>query len=194
MVGTGVRAPDRRLVVTVCLREGGTVRLPVEPGAAHVRLDAVAILRTLTALVARRGLGDRVQLRAGCAGGCAGAGPNVDVRLYAAPSPGRRGDAVAVGSKTYVYSLATLPDLATVIDENLRASHQTAGPVRAARRPAAVLPQPAVAMAATAKSDGGTATASAPGQPPGTRHGRGSSGARARSARKAASSIRRVTE
>ena len=56
-VENGAGAPDRRVVVTVCLRESGTVRLPVERGAARVRLDAAAILRTLTALVARRGLG-----------------------------------------------------------------------------------------------------------------------------------------
>lgn len=186
--------PDRRLVVTVCLREAGVVRLPVERGSRRVGLDAAAVLHELTGLVARRALTGRVRVREGCAGGCARAGPNVDVRICAAPPAGGRSDEVAVGWKTYVYSLATLPDLVTVIDENLRVSAQTRGPLRAARRPAAVLAQPAVAIAASAKSEGVTVTATAPPQPPGTRHGRGRSGRRARNARKAASSTRRVAE
>jgi hypothetical protein len=61
-------------------------------------------------------------VREGCAGGCGAAGPNVDVRIYAAPRPGDPADAVAVGWKTYVYSLATLPSLAAVVDESLGAS------------------------------------------------------------------------
>ena len=113
--------PDRRLVVTVCPREPGVVRLPVERGARAVRLDAAAVARELAALVARRRLGARVRVREGCAGGCASAGPNVDVRVYAAAREGERPDDVAVGWKTYVYSLAALPSLAAVIDESLRA-------------------------------------------------------------------------
>jgi hypothetical protein len=120
--------PKRRLVVTVCPREPGAVSLPVECGARAVRLDAAAVARELAALVARRRLGARVRVREGCAGGCGSAGPNVDVRIYAAAREGERPDDVAVGWKTYVYSLATLPGLAAVIDESLRAPR--------ARRPA----------------------------------------------------------
>jgi hypothetical protein len=108
-------------VVTVCPRERGTVILPVERGARGLRLDARAITRELTALVARRGLEACVRVREGCAGGCAGAGPNVDVRIYTTGRAGERADEVAVGWKTYVYSLGTLPSLAAVIDESLRA-------------------------------------------------------------------------
>jgi hypothetical protein len=115
------RSDRRRLVITLCPRERGAVTLPVEPGTRAVRLDAAAVTRALTALIARRGLADCVRLREGCAGGCGGPGPNVDVRVYATPRSGERADEVAVGWKTYVYSLATLPSLASVIDENLRA-------------------------------------------------------------------------
>lgn len=181
-------------MITVCLRERGVVRLPVERGAPRVSLDAPAVIRELTALIARRGLTALVRVRDGCAGGCARGGPNIDVRIHAAPTADRRADKVALGWKTYVYSLGTLPDLATVIDENLRASTQTTGPLRAASMPAAVLAHPAVAIAASAKTAGGAVTAMAPVQPPGTRQGRRSSRARARNARKAASSTRRVTE
>ena len=114
-------APERRLVVTVCPREPGVVNLPVEHGTRAMRLTAAAIVRELTALVARRGLEARVRVREGCAGGCGGAGPNVDVRIYPAAREGERSDDVAIGWKTYVYSLAALPSLAAVIDENLRA-------------------------------------------------------------------------
>jgi hypothetical protein len=117
-----MRGPERRLVVTVCPREHGVVRLRLERGGRAVPLDAAAVARELSALVARRGLGDRVRVREGCAGGCGAAGPNVDVRIYAAPRPGDPADAVAVGWKTYVYSLATLPSLAAVVDESLGAS------------------------------------------------------------------------
>jgi len=116
-----MRGPERRLVVTVCPREHGVVRLPLERGGRAVPLDAAGVTRALSALVARRGLGDRVRVREGCAGGCGAAGPNVDVRIYAAPRPGARPDAVAVGWKTYVYSLAMLPSLDAVIDESLGA-------------------------------------------------------------------------
>jgi hypothetical protein len=109
----------RRLVVTVCPRERGVVTLPLERGDRATRLDAGGVLEALRALVGRRGLTDRVQIRDGCAGGCWGTGPNVDVRIYAAPAPGERADHVALGWKTYVYSLSTLPSLAAVIDENL---------------------------------------------------------------------------
>jgi hypothetical protein len=120
-VAGGVTAAERRLVVTVCPREPGVVNLPVAHGARAVRLNAAAIARELTALVARRGLEARVRVCEGCAGGCGGAGPNVDVRIYPVAREGERPDDVAVGWKTYVYSLATLPSLAAVIDENLRA-------------------------------------------------------------------------
>jgi hypothetical protein len=108
-----------RLVVTVCPRESGVVRLPVRPGGQPRRLDALAILRHLTRLVDERGLGDRVQLQEACAGGCTGAGPNVSVTIYPASRPGQRPDHVAIGWKTYVYSLSTLGSLATVLDDNL---------------------------------------------------------------------------
>src|SRR5439155_22633760 len=115
----------RRLVVTVCPRERGVVVLPVERGGRAARLDATGVLGALRALVARRGLDDRVHVRDGCAGGCWGAGPNVDVRIYAATNPGERPDHVAMGWKTYVYSLPTLASLADVIDENLPRARAT---------------------------------------------------------------------
>jgi hypothetical protein len=109
----------------VCPRERGAVVLPLERGARAARLDAPGVLVALRALVARRGLDDHVQVRDGCAGGCWGAGPNVDVRVYARPAPGERPDSVAVRWKTYVYSLSTLPSLADVIDENLPGARAT---------------------------------------------------------------------
>jgi hypothetical protein len=60
-----------------------------------------------------------VELREGCAGGCGGEGPNVDVTIYPVTPDGAHADHVAVGWKTYVYSLPTLDCLATIIDENL---------------------------------------------------------------------------
>lgn len=116
-----MRGPDRRLVVTVCPREHGVVNLPVERGTRAMRLDAAGLRRELTAFAARRGLTGCVSVREGCAGGCGLAGPNVDVRIYAAPRARERRDEVALGWKTYVYSLAALPSLSVVIDENLRA-------------------------------------------------------------------------
>ena len=110
----------RRLVISVCPREGGTVVMPVEAGARARRLNASAILRELEALVARRGLSGHVTIRDACAGGCRLRGPNVTVTLYPPVRPGEREDHVAVGWKTYVTSLKTLDCLARVIDESLR--------------------------------------------------------------------------
>jgi len=111
----------RRLVITVCPRERGLVVLPVERGGRARRLDAATVAKSLRDLVAARRLGDRVCLREGCAGGCSRAGPNVDVRIHAATRPGEKPDHVAIGWKTYVYSLASLDCVATIIDENLHA-------------------------------------------------------------------------
>ena len=108
-----------RLVVTVCPREPGVVRLPVKPGAQARRLDAASILRHLARLVEERGLAARVRLQVGCAGGCGGPGPNVSVTLYPATRPGRREDHVATAWRTYVYSLPTLTSLAAILDDNL---------------------------------------------------------------------------
>ena len=133
--GSGAAPPDdemtRRLVVTVCLRERGVVVLPVERGGRARRLDAGAVLAELEALVARRGLGDRVRVREACAGGCSSPGPNVDVRVYAVAPPGERADQVAVGWKTYVYSLPALDCLAAVIEQSLDAPR---APATARRR------------------------------------------------------------
>lgn len=117
----------RRLVVTVCPRERGVVVLPVTRGGRPHRLDAPMILTHLRELVAERGLAERVRLREGCAGGCSGAGPNVSVEMFPLTRPGEREDHVAVGWKTYVYSLGTLDCLAAVIDDNLGRSRRRAG-------------------------------------------------------------------
>lgn len=117
----------RRLVVTVCPRERGVVVLPVTRGGRAHRLDAPAILTHLRELVAERGLAERVRFREGCAGGCSGAGPNVSVEMFPLTRPGEREDHVAVGWKTYVYSLGTLDCLAAVIDDNLGRSRRRAG-------------------------------------------------------------------
>jgi hypothetical protein len=109
----------RRLVVTVCPREPGVVTLPIVRGGRPVRLRAPAILRHLRGLVAERGLAERVRLREGCAGGCSGTGPNVSVEIFPTTRPGEREDHVAIGWKTYVYSLASLDCLAAILDENL---------------------------------------------------------------------------
>jgi len=66
-----------------------------------------------------RGLGDRVRLREGCAGGCSGPGPNVSIEMFPLTRQGERQDHVAVDWKTYVYSLGTLDCLAAVIEDNL---------------------------------------------------------------------------
>jgi hypothetical protein len=109
-----------RLVVTVCPREPGVVRLPVKPGAQARRLDAASILRHLARLVQERGLAARVRLQVGCAGGCGGPGPNVSVTIYPATRPNHREDHVATAWKTYVYSLPTLTSLAAILDDNLK--------------------------------------------------------------------------
>jgi hypothetical protein len=115
---------SRRIVVTVCAREAGTVTLPVERGERARRLDARAILQRLTALAAQRGVAHRVLVREACAGGCSGSGPNVSVAIYRMPEPGERADQVAVSWTTYVYSLPTLDCLAQVIDDNLAEPEQ----------------------------------------------------------------------
>lgn len=113
------RSSPRRLVITVCPREPGVVVLPVERGERARRLDAPALVRALRALVAARRLDGHVGLREGCAGGCSRAGPNVDVTIHPVPPPGEKPNHVATGWKTYVYSLASLDCVATIIDENL---------------------------------------------------------------------------
>jgi hypothetical protein len=109
----------RRIVVNVCPREHGAVRLPIERGGRAVRMDASAIKRRLQALVAARGLETRVDIVEACAGGCAGPGPNVSVTMFSLPRPGERPDHVAVGWKNYVASLAMLDCLARVLEDNL---------------------------------------------------------------------------
>jgi hypothetical protein len=109
----------RRLVVTVCPREPGVVTLPIAHGGRAVKLNAAAITHHLQKLVAARGLAERVRVREGCAGGCSGSGPNVSVDILPLTRPGEREDHVAIGWKTYVYSLASLDCLAAVIDDNL---------------------------------------------------------------------------
>jgi len=95
------------------------VTLPVARGGRAVQLNSEAILRHLRELVAERGLGERVGLREGCAGGCSGPGPNVSVEIFPLGRPGEREDHVAVDWKTYVYSLGSLDYLAAVIEENV---------------------------------------------------------------------------
>ena len=58
-------------------------------------------------------------------------------------APGQRADEVAIGWKTYVYSLATLDCLARVIEENLD------GPRPAAPRPRAHTPCPIRSLCVT---------------------------------------------
>jgi len=128
----------RRLVITVCPREPGTVALPIERGGRVRRLDAAAIAHDLRELIARRKLDEHVSLREGCAGGCYSNGPNVSVTIYPPVRPGERADGIAVGWKTYVYSLGTLSCLAQVIEENLDAptpAPRDSPPARSSRRP-----------------------------------------------------------
>ena len=110
----------RRLVITVCPREPGAVTLSVRAGDPAHRLDALAVAERLRELVRERQLEDYVSLREGCAGGCGLAGPNVGVTIHSVPRPGEKPNHVAIGWKTYVYSLDGLDCLATIIDENLR--------------------------------------------------------------------------
>ncbi|MGH7355273.1 MAG: hypothetical protein ACRELS_11965 [Candidatus Rokuibacteriota bacterium] len=119
--------------MSVCPREPGTVVLAVERGGRARRLDAAAALRELSALVARRGLVDRVTIREACAGGCGGPGPNVSLTIHPVPAPGERADGVAIGWRSYVASLGSLACLARVIDENLPVPTR-AGPSRRRRR------------------------------------------------------------
>ncbi len=79
---------------------------------------------SLSELVAERGLGERVRLRDGCAGGCSGPGPNVSVEIFPLAQPGEREDHVAVDWKTYVYSLGSLDCLAAVIEDNIGRSRR----------------------------------------------------------------------
>jgi hypothetical protein len=113
-------AAPRRLVISVCPQEPGTVCLPIERGRRAQRLDAAAVARHLEALVARRGLADHVRVRDACAGGCGLRGPNVSVTVYPPLRPGERPDHVSVGWRTYVSSLDALDCLARVIDDSLR--------------------------------------------------------------------------
>ncbi len=109
----------RRLVITVCPNEPGVVTLPLERGGRARRLDARAVARHLEALAATRGVGERVTVRSACAGGCTSAGPNVGVTIYPDGRPGETSDHVAIGWRTYVYSLRELDCLARVITDNL---------------------------------------------------------------------------
>jgi len=83
-------------------------------------MDAAAILDALRALVSKRGLEDLFTLREGCVGGCSRVGPNVDLRIHAVPGPGEEPDHVAIGGRTYVYSLPRLDCLASILEENLQ--------------------------------------------------------------------------
>ena len=124
----------RRLVISVCPREPGTVVLAVERGGKARRLDATAVARELAALAARRGLGDRVTIQEACAGGCGGSGPNVSLTIHPVPAPGEPADGVAIGWRSYVASLGSLACLARVIDENLPPPTRPV-PSRRRRRP-----------------------------------------------------------
>ena len=110
--------PRRRIVITVCPRELGTVALPVAPGRPRRRLDARAILAELQALVSRRKLDALVRVREGCAGGCHGRGPNVSLTFHALPAPGERPDNIAVAWRSYVGALGETPSLQAIVDEN----------------------------------------------------------------------------
>jgi hypothetical protein len=114
-----LRSPERRLVISVCPREAGTVTVAVERGGRRRRLDARGILRELQGLVDRRGLRDLVSVREGCAGGCYVTGPNVSLTLHAVPPPGRRPDNIAIGWHSYVGSLDTLDCLAAIVEAHL---------------------------------------------------------------------------
>lgn len=111
--------PARRLVITVCPNEPGLVTLPVRQGERPRRLDARSIATLLERLAAERGLAGSVHVRRACAGGCAGPGPNVSLTIHPVSRPGERSDHVAIGWRTYIASLADLPCLSRVIDDNL---------------------------------------------------------------------------
>ncbi|MGH7389960.1 MAG: hypothetical protein ACREM3_10970, partial [Candidatus Rokuibacteriota bacterium] len=113
--------PRRRLVITVCPTEPGSVMLPVRPGERARRLDARSIADLLERIAGERGLEQHVRVRRACAGGCAGRGPNVSVTIHPVHRPGEREDHVAIAWRTYVASIADLDCLATIIDENLTA-------------------------------------------------------------------------
>ena len=112
----------RLLVITVCPREPGAVVLAVRRGGRPRRLTAPAVTEALRDLVMERRLDEYVRVCEGCAGGCSRAGPNVSVTIFPAPRPGEKPNHVAIDWKTYVYSLASLDCLATIIDESLRPS------------------------------------------------------------------------
>ena len=97
------------------------MRLAITPGGKKRRLDAAGLARSLRDLAATRQLDPLVTVREGCAGGCSRAGPNVGVTIHPVTPPDARPDHVAIGLKTYVYSLGSLDCVATIIDENLRA-------------------------------------------------------------------------
>ena len=96
--------------------------LAVHRGGRARRMKAPAVAQALRYLVMERRLDEYVRVGEGCAGGCARAGPNLGVTIYPASRPGEKPDHVAIDWKTYVYSLASLDCLATIIDENLRPS------------------------------------------------------------------------
>ena len=120
--------------------------------------------------------------------------------IYPPIRPGERADGIAVGWKTYVYTLATLTCLAQVIEENLDAP--LPAPTRSATGPvsAATTPGQRVQPARRRHREQRTAPPAPPPPPaavaipPGTRQGRASAGSRTRSHTKAASSISRLSE
>jgi hypothetical protein len=121
VTGVGGEERPRRVVITVCPRERGTVRLPLERGRTARRLDAEAVGVALEACIATRGLEGRVSVRSACAGGCLLAGPNVSVVIYPLTPEGEKPDHVAVGWKSYVGTLDTLSSLADVVDGSVSA-------------------------------------------------------------------------
>jgi len=112
-------SPARRLVITVCPNEPGLVSLPLRPGERPRRLDARSIATLLERLAAERGLAASVHVRRACAGGCTGPGPNVSLTVHPVPRPGERPDHVAIAWRSYIASLAGLPCLSRIIDDNL---------------------------------------------------------------------------
>jgi len=128
----------RLLEITVCPLESGSVVLPLKRGGHPERMDARAIRKHLERLIQRRGLAGTVWLREDCAGGCHRAGPNVNVDVFVKAPPGEEQDHVAVESRSYVYSLASLPCLDQIIDENLKPARSRgtrAAPSGRRRRP-----------------------------------------------------------